>query len=251
MEIKQINMQEMELNSINVAHYNPRKDLKAGDKAYERLKSSILTYGYIDPLIYNKRTGRLVGGHQRLKIMRDIGVDKVQVSVVDLDELQEKDLNIRLNRVQGEFKNDALAEVLQELEKESFDLDDIGFNDDEFQDLIRDIEVDNKRNASFLDNMISEQESVNDERKLYDGYTPSYEENVNVNDDIDHYKNDPQYEDESETSETTEYFQIGFPVTFEQREIINQAIREAKQSYNVATSTEALLQICLRYLNKQ
>ena len=263
MEIKQLNMQEMNLDSIDTAHYNPRKDLRPGDKAYERLKNSILTYGYIDPMIFNERTGRLVGGHQRLKILRDLGMEKAQVSVVDLDEMQEKDLNIRLNKIQGEFENEALANVLRELEQESFDLENIGFDQSEFDELITEIHLDNKRNASFLDDMISEQEQVNNERRLYDAYTPSEEgytseENVNVNhnvnenEEVEHYKNDPTYEEEeSDTSETTEYFHLGFPVDYEQRDLINKAIRQAKQDYDVATSTEALLQICIRYLNKQ
>src|SRR4051812_10841859 len=97
--IKKMELQEMNLSDINEAEYNPRIKLKAGDKQYERLKQSILTFGYVDPLIYNKRTGRLVGGHQRLQILKDLGEDKVQVSIVDLSENGEKDLNVRLNNI--------------------------------------------------------------------------------------------------------------------------------------------------------
>ena len=49
------------------ANYNPRKDLKPGDPEYEKLKRSMETFGYVEPLIWNKKTGRVVGGHQRLK----------------------------------------------------------------------------------------------------------------------------------------------------------------------------------------
>ena len=54
------------------ADYNPRKDLKPGDSEYEKLKRSIEQFGYVEPVIWNKATGRVVGGHQRLKVMQDM-----------------------------------------------------------------------------------------------------------------------------------------------------------------------------------
>ena len=51
------------------ADYNPRKDLKPGDAEYEKLKRSIEQFGYVEPVIWNKTTGRVVGGHQRLKVL--------------------------------------------------------------------------------------------------------------------------------------------------------------------------------------
>jgi hypothetical protein len=56
------------------ADYNPRKDLKPGDSEYEKLKRSLEEFGYVEPVIWNKTTGRVVGGHQRLKIMLTMGV---------------------------------------------------------------------------------------------------------------------------------------------------------------------------------
>ncbi|HEM2239590.1 TPA: ParB N-terminal domain-containing protein, partial [Listeria monocytogenes] len=63
-----MNIQEIEVSKINPAAYNPRIDLMPGDLEYEKLKKSIEEFGYIDPLIWNERTGNLVGGHQRYKI---------------------------------------------------------------------------------------------------------------------------------------------------------------------------------------
>ncbi|HEM1671279.1 TPA: ParB N-terminal domain-containing protein, partial [Listeria monocytogenes] len=60
-----MNIQEIEVSKINPAAYNPRIDLMPGDLEYEKLKKSIEEFGYIDPLIWNERTGNLVGGHQR------------------------------------------------------------------------------------------------------------------------------------------------------------------------------------------
>lgn len=112
MEIMKIKVSE-----INPAPYNPRKDLQPGDLEYEKLKASIENFGYIDPLVWNRRTGHLAGGHQRFKILLAQGVQEIEVSVVDLDLTQEKMLNLALNRISGEWDNDKLGQLLQELQQ--------------------------------------------------------------------------------------------------------------------------------------
>lgn len=264
MSIKQITLIEMNINEINEADYNPRKKLKAGDKAYERLKQSILTFGYIDPLIYNIRTQRLVGGHQRLQILKDLGEEKVQVSMVDLSEIDEKDLNIRLNKISGEFDPDSLAAVVQELEEAGVQYEDLGFDDQEFQDLINQMEQEERSNTALLDAMIEEtEEQIDREHQLNDSYTNEKPDRTGNSDreplpfdDIEDEEDNESYtpstsEEDDEEDEQEEYFNLGFPVTYEQRNTINQAIRQAKKDYEVTTSTEALLQICIRYMNKQ
>ena len=71
------------------AEYNPRKDLKPGDLEYEKLKRSIEQFGYVEPVIWNKATGRVVGGHQRLKVLMDMGITEVDCVVVDMPEDKE------------------------------------------------------------------------------------------------------------------------------------------------------------------
>ena len=61
------------VGDLKAAEYNPRKDLRPGDAEYEKLKQSIQEFGYVEPVIWNKRTGTVVGGHQRLKGMKDLG----------------------------------------------------------------------------------------------------------------------------------------------------------------------------------
>ncbi|MFP3589850.1 ParB N-terminal domain-containing protein, partial [Paraburkholderia sp. SIMBA_055] len=78
-------------------------DLKPGDKAYEELKASIEHFGYIDPLIWNEKTGNLVGGHQRFKILLESNPTEIKVSVVSLNEKEEKALNIALNKIEGDW----------------------------------------------------------------------------------------------------------------------------------------------------
>lgn len=76
------------------ADYNPRKDLKPGDAEYEKLKRSIEQFGYVEPVIWNQTTGHVVGGHQRLKVLMDMGMTEVDCVVVAMDEEKEKALNI-------------------------------------------------------------------------------------------------------------------------------------------------------------
>ena len=66
------------------ADYNPRKDLQPGDPEYEKLKHSIEQFGYVEPVIWNRTTGRVVGGHERLKVLMDIGLSEVDCVVVEL-----------------------------------------------------------------------------------------------------------------------------------------------------------------------
>lgn len=99
------------------AVYNPRIALEPGDEEYELLKGSLETFGYVVPIVWNERTGRVVGGHQRLTVLQAAGEKEVTVSVVDIDEEQEKKLNIALNKIEGEWDNEALRELIQELDE--------------------------------------------------------------------------------------------------------------------------------------
>lgn len=115
-------------SDIISAEYNPRQLTK---DQYSNLKDSLERFGLVDPLIINKNKDRkniLVGGHQRLKIAREMGMDIIPCVEVDLTLDQEKELNVRLNKNVGEWDYDSLANY--------FDVDDLmdwGFTDDELQ----------------------------------------------------------------------------------------------------------------------
>ena len=136
MEILSIAVKE-----INPAEYNPRKDLKPGDPEYEKLKKSILEFDMVEPLVWNKQTGNLVGGHQRLKILQELGIKKVDVSVVDLSPVKEKALNIALNKIQGEWDFPKLKDLLQELDTGGFDMEITGFDPGEIEELMTQFHV--------------------------------------------------------------------------------------------------------------
>jgi hypothetical protein len=90
----------------------------------------------VEPLVWNKGTGNLVGGHQRLKILKARGDVTVQAVVVDLDEVEERALNVALNQVQGDWDLPKLSELLGELKAADFDLSLTGFDIDELTSLM-------------------------------------------------------------------------------------------------------------------
>ena len=114
---------------IKNAPYNPRI---MDEKAKKRLRKNIQKHGLVAALTWNKRTGNLVGGHQRLEQLDALEKSKdydLTVCVVDVDEREEAALNVQLNNpsMQGEWDLDKLANMAEEFE---LDLsDDMGFTE--------------------------------------------------------------------------------------------------------------------------
>lgn len=132
-----MNIQKISIERINAATYNPRVDLQSGDPEYEKLKRSIEEFGYVEPIVWNVRTGNMVGGHQRYKIMvNEQGYTELDVSVVDLDDQQERLLNLALNKVSGRWDDEALAVLLDELQAAGVELELSGFEQDEIVKLL-------------------------------------------------------------------------------------------------------------------
>jgi len=131
-----VRIEKVKIDKLNPAVYNPRIDLKPGDPRYERLKKSILEFGYVEPIVWNERTGNVVGGHQRLKILLDLGYELVDVVIVDLDAEKEKALNLALNKMGGDWDTEMLASLLAELSDAGIDMELTGFSDEEILELI-------------------------------------------------------------------------------------------------------------------
>ncbi|WP_375140430.1 ParB N-terminal domain-containing protein [Brevibacillus sp. HB2.2] len=124
-----MDIRKIPLSKINPAPYNPRIDLQPGDIEYEKLKRSIEEFGCVETLVWNERTGNLVGGHQRFKILvNELGSTEVNVSVVDLDDIREKALNIALNKISVAWDEEMLAQVLAELQESDLDVELTGFD---------------------------------------------------------------------------------------------------------------------------
>lgn len=127
--------QTVPVETLRPAAYNPRKKLKAGDKEYEKIKNSILEFGYVDPIIVNYDM-TVIGGHQRLTVLKDLGYTEVQCVVVDIkDESKVKALNIALNKITGAWDEELLAGLLVDLQAANFNTDFTGFEPPEIEQL--------------------------------------------------------------------------------------------------------------------
>lgn len=110
-----------EISSMNMAEYNPRIQLTPDMEEYRKLAKSIKQFGLQQPVVWNKRTNNVVGGHQRITVAKGLGYTEVPAVVVDLPVAEEKLLNIALNRISGEW----------DLEKLKFAIEDIGVDNAE------------------------------------------------------------------------------------------------------------------------
>lgn len=129
-----MNIQKINIENLKTAEYNPRKDLKPGDEKYEHIKKSIEEFGYVDPIVVNKDM-TVIGGHQRLKILKELGYNEIECNVVNVNKSIEKKMNIALNNNSGEWDNEKLKKLMQEISKDFEDMDSTGFNSDEIEEL--------------------------------------------------------------------------------------------------------------------
>ncbi len=133
----------MNVKDLIPASYNPRKDLQPSDGEYQKIKKSILEFDYVDPLIFNIQTKTIVSGNQRLKVLKELGYEQIEVNCVNLDQVKEKMLNVALNKVQGDWDEDKLKELLNEFVAfENFDFEVVGFSDFETNDFFKQNEFD-------------------------------------------------------------------------------------------------------------
>jgi hypothetical protein len=109
-----VEIQLMPIDQLKPAPYNPRS---INVDALRGLGRSIDEFGLVEPIVWNRRTGHVVGGHQRLEALIERGVTETPVVVVDIDETREKALNVSLNNpnIQGVFTPD-LGGILALLE---------------------------------------------------------------------------------------------------------------------------------------
>ena len=133
MEIK-----ELPLKELKPAAYNPRKKLKKGDKEYEKIKQSLLKFGYVDPILVNEDL-TVIGGHQRLTVLKDLDYETAKCVIVDLPKEDEKALNIALNKITGQWDEALLADLLLDLQESDFNLDLTGFEPPEIDDILSNV----------------------------------------------------------------------------------------------------------------
>ncbi|HAT1464554.1 TPA: DNA modification methylase [Corynebacterium striatum] len=142
-------IKQLPISELKPADYNPRKDLQPGDADYEKLKRSLTEFGYVEPVIYNRTTGHVVGGHQRLKVLADLGHTEVDCVVVELDETREKALNVALNKISGDWDDNKLALLIADLDAADFDAELTGFDDEEIAQMIGSLDDDEVTDDRF------------------------------------------------------------------------------------------------------
>jgi len=121
------------VKDLNPASYNPRQ---ISSKQYKDLKESVKKFGLVDPIIINKNGNVVIGGHQRLKICKDLKYIEIDCVVLDLSKEEERELNIRLNKNTGDFDMDILANEfdIEELTDWGFKHIDLDVNIDKIEE---------------------------------------------------------------------------------------------------------------------
>ena len=119
----------------NKAKYNPRIELSETDETFKKIEKSIEEFGYVEPIIVNKNNNVIIGGHQRVNVLKKNGYTEIECVIVDLDEKQEKKLNLALNKITGFWDNEKLKELFDDLELSEEELFATGFDKYELENL--------------------------------------------------------------------------------------------------------------------
>ncbi|MCD8098043.1 MAG: site-specific DNA-methyltransferase [Lachnospiraceae bacterium] len=150
MKMDKLNIRTMKLADLNPAKYNPRKELKPGDSEFEKLKNSIQNFGYVELIVVNEANDNtVISGHQRLSVLKHLGETEAECVIVNMNEADEKALNIAMNKVSGEWDTVKLADLLDDLKSLDYDLEFTGFDAAEIDDLFSNVHDKNIKEDDF------------------------------------------------------------------------------------------------------
>lgn len=145
-------LKKQKIGDLKIATYNPRKELNEKDKEYQKIKNSIIEFGYVAPIIINADK-TVISGHQRIKVLKDLGYEEIDCIVVNFNKNKEKLLNIALNKISGEWDYQKLESIFNELDENNIDLLITGFDEKEINKLIKETEETMNENTEiYLDN---------------------------------------------------------------------------------------------------
>ena len=168
---------QRDINSLIFAEYNPRQLTK---DQYQNLKDSITRFGLVDPIIVNSNKDRkniIVGGHQRVKVAKDMDIEYVPVLEVDLTYDKERELNIRLNANTGEWDTDVLANMFDIDELQDWGFDDINLDllkEPELDELIADDKDKPPKIMITFKTFEHQEEAIEDIKFILEKYEGSY-----------------------------------------------------------------------------
>ena len=124
-------LKKYKIDEISPMPNNPRVLVRK-----QSLEMSLSEFGYVEPIVVNKRTKHIVGGNQRYEILKEKGVQEIEAVEVDLSESEEKALNLALNKISGDWDIPKLKDLLLEIDTGEFDISITGFTEEEIKDLL-------------------------------------------------------------------------------------------------------------------
>src|SRR5450756_1082138 len=131
---------------IDLLHPDPANPRRISEDKLDALERSLRQFGFVQPVLARKADGTVIGGHQRLVAARRLGLATVPVTYLDLSVEQARLLNLALNKISGSWDDALLARLLADLQTTpDVDLSLSGFGEDEIKDLLRSLEVREKR----------------------------------------------------------------------------------------------------------
>ena len=132
-EVNGLAIERRKLSELVKAEWNPRKITTEQQAALQR---SLAEFGTVEPIIINRATGNVVGGHQRLDALLALGETETDVLVGDWSAEKEKALNVALNKIHGDWDEVKLADVLTELQSAELEIALTGFSEEEIERLL-------------------------------------------------------------------------------------------------------------------
>ena len=128
-----MNIEKANINELISPDWNPRQ---ITEEELQKLETSLNEFGYIEPIIVNDVNMHIVGGNQRCKALKQLGYDEVDVVYVHIEDIhKEKACNVALNKISGDWDNDKLKVVLEEIELSPIDVSLTGFNEIELTEM--------------------------------------------------------------------------------------------------------------------
>ena len=249
-------VKHIDINLLKEATYNPRKPLN--NKEYMKLKKSFKEFGEAQPIVINKDY-TVIAGHQRLRVMKDLGYTQVECKILDLTKEKEKALNIALNKIQGEWDYDKLTAVIGELFEEDFS-DLTGFDEKEILELVQVTE--NLHATDNLEEIIKETENQVLEVKTHE---EPKEKVIPKSIPLDNFKSVASQEEKEEEvpsaindrlknfvkNKTEQKIEMVFSLNTSQNEIVIKALDKIKKRDNLIFGAESITKICEEWLTNE
>ena len=249
LDVSSLQVQTVDIDTLRPHPRNPRIH---PDSAIEKLMHSMEKFGWTNPVLVDAEM-TILAGHARCVAARKMGQTEIPVIVLPLTGADADAYLITDNRVQDETQWDTrtLAPLLRDLQGQGITVADLALDQREARDLLRGLQIDESTHA--LDRLL-EQAGDGDDDELRDHGDGSIEEDLRDGNDDPHARR--PVPDAAETSGVhaipadppPQYFQISYSITAEEREIVMQALKRARERDNLDTSNDALVAICRGYL---